>query len=71
MSVDNEYNNIPVEYCPVCLSLDIRNVEDIDDLEYCTDCGNTTTETTTIFEWREMFLRRYGHYPEVEPKQNY
>lgn len=71
MSVDNEYNQTPVEYCPICLGLDIRTVDGIGDIEYCTDCGNTATETATIFEWREMYRVRYGHFPEVEPKIDY
>jgi hypothetical protein len=46
-----EYNNEPVYYCKQCLSLKIRDVEHIDNSEYCDDCGYTDIGETTIDKW--------------------
>lgn len=72
MNIDfssNEYNDIPVVYCPICLSLDIRKEKDYEsdeDICYCSKCGSTSLKTTTIFEWRELYRIRFGKYPEIE-----
>lgn len=66
MSLDNEYNNIPVAYCPICLSLAIIDENFCgQDVSVCTKCGTTNIRETTIFEWREMYKARYHHYPEI------
>ena len=56
-----EYNQIPVFYCRKCLSLKIRDVEHIDNSEYCDDCGYTDIGETTIDKWEAMYMARYGH----------
>lgn len=56
-----EYNQEPVFYCKNCLSLKIRDVEHIDDSEYCDDCGSTDVESTSIERWEAMYVARYGH----------
>jgi len=56
-----EYNNVPVFYCKNCLSLRIRDVESIEDSEYCDGCGSTDIEQTSIEQWDAMYIERYGH----------
>jgi len=62
MDTKNEYNKEPVFYCKNCLSLKIRNVERVEDSEYCDDCGSTDIGTTSIEEWDAMYVSRYGHH---------
>ena len=57
-----EYNQIPVFYCRKCLSLKIRNVERIDNSEYCDDCGSTDIAQASVDEWDAMYVARYGHH---------
>ena len=57
-----EYNNEPVFYCKDCLSLKIRDVEHIDDSEYCDECGSTDIGTASIEEWDAMYVAKYGHH---------
>jgi len=54
-----EYNNIPVSYCPHCLSLRIVEVEDTD-LLCCDECGNTDILETNIEEWKKLYKEKYG-----------
>ena len=56
-----EYNQIPVFYCRKCLSLKIRDVEHIDNSEYCDDCGSTDIAQASVDEWKAMYVARYGH----------
>jgi hypothetical protein len=56
-----EYNQIPVFYCRKCLSLKIRDVEHIDNSEYCDDCGSTDIAQASVDEWEAMYVERYGH----------
>jgi hypothetical protein len=57
-----EYNQIPVFYCRKCLSLKIRDVEHIDNSEYCDDCGSTDIAQASVDEWEAMYVARYGHH---------
>lgn len=59
---NTEYNNEPVFYCKDCLSLKIRDVEHIDDSEYCDECGSTDIGTANIEEWDAMYVAKYGHH---------
>lgn len=52
-----EYNNEPVFYCNSCLSLNIQSVEELD---YCVDCGGTVIEQDHIDYWNEKYKSRYG-----------
>ena len=53
-----DYNNIPVYYCPHCLSLRIKMLNDY--IDYCDNCGYTEIETTHIDEWKKMYRQRFG-----------
>ena len=55
-----EYNKEPVFYCRHCLSLKIIGVPDIEDLNYCDECGATEVEQTDINEWEQMYEKKYG-----------
>ena len=57
-----EYNKEPVFYCKDCLSLKIRDVEHIENSEYCDDCGSTNIGTASIEEWDAMYVAQYGHH---------
>lgn len=56
--LQDEYNSEPVYYCPHCLSLRIKILDDY--IDYCDDCGCTDVETTDIFTWRRMYKERFG-----------
>lgn len=58
---DFDYNDIPVYYCKQCLSLKIKTVPHIMDMDYCDDCNSTNIDKTSIFEWEKMFEDRYGY----------
>lgn len=55
----NKYNDEPVEYCPHCLSLAIREE---DGIKYCDKCGNTEIKETDIFTWENLYQQRYGTF---------
>lgn len=55
---EEEYNSIPVYYCPHCLSLLIKQLDSY--VDYCGNCGCTDIETTDIFTWRDMYKKRFG-----------
>jgi len=57
-----DYNNEPVFYCKKCLSLKIRDVEHIENSEYCDECGSTEICTTNINDWDSIYVARYGHH---------
>ena len=59
---NTEYNSEPVFYCKDCLSLKIRDVEHIDNSEYCDDCGSTDIGTASIEEWDAKYVAKYGHH---------
>lgn len=57
---EDEYNAEPVYYCPHCMSLKIKSLDQF--VDYCVECGCTDIETTDIFTWREMYKKRFGKY---------
>lgn len=64
MNVHKEYNEEPVVYCTQCLSLKIRNV---DDMSYCDQCGCTELEEANIFEWEKLYEQKYNEkYLEIK-----
>ena len=62
MTQKEDYNNEPVYYCRRCLSLKIRDVESIENSEYCDDCGSTDIGRTSIEDWDKMYVEKYGHH---------
>lgn len=60
----SQYNDEPVEYCKVCLSLNIHTLtsgKDItDDIAYCGDCGNSEVDSTHIVLHNRMYKEKYG-----------
>lgn len=57
----NDYNNEPVFYCKHCLSLNVRYVLDMEDSEYCDDCGSTDIAECSIEEWENLYRNKFGH----------
>lgn len=55
------YNDIPVYYCKKCLSLKIRQISSMGDLDYCEECGSTCIENTNIDNWETIYKNKYGH----------
>lgn len=54
----DEYNNESVYYCKHCLSLRILNLNEFD---YCDNCGSTDIEKGHINDWEEKYIKKYGH----------
>lgn len=54
------YNNEPVFYCKNCLSLRVKTIIAVADLEYCDECGSTEIEHANIEDWRRLYKERYG-----------
>ena len=52
-----ECNKEPVYYCKHCLSLRILTAVGQD---YCDYCGSDDIGTTSIEEWQEMCIKRFG-----------
>jgi hypothetical protein len=64
------YNDEPVYYCRRCLSLKIRQMPMVTDMNYCEDCGNVDIVKGSIKEWDELYVEKYGHhYLEKEDKK--
>lgn len=57
----NEYDLEPVSYCPKCYSLKIGYIPDVEDSDYCMDCGCVDVVKGSIFEWEKLYESRYGH----------
>jgi hypothetical protein len=60
MADNNEFNNEPVFYCKHCLSLKIKSVPGIEELDYCDECGVTDIGKTDINTWRQMYIDKFG-----------
>ncbi len=58
--VKEDYDDEPVYYCKRCLSLNIRQVPLMENLDYCGECGSTEIETTSIEEWKALYKEKYG-----------
>lgn len=56
----NDYNSEPVFYCKNCLSLKIRAVPGLGDVEFCDDCNSTDIGQCSIEEWKVMYKTKYG-----------
>lgn len=60
-SLPNDYNSEPVFYCKNCLSLKVRDIPNVEDSDYCDECGSTDIEKSSIEEWEKLYENRYGH----------
>lgn len=61
----SEYDDQPIYYCRRCLSLDIKQIgegEGEGGIDYCDDCGCTDIGEMNIYEWEEVYRKRYGKY---------
>lgn len=58
--VTNDYDSEPVCYCARCYSLKIKFEEAID-ADCCADCGSSDIASSTIEDWEQLYLKRYGH----------
>lgn len=54
------FNNEPVFYCKHCLSLKIKSVPGMGELDYCDECGATDIGQTDIETWRQMYRDKFG-----------
>ena len=61
MGEENNYNDEPVFYCKSCLSLKIRSIPSMKELEYCDECSSTDIGQCSIQQWEQMYKERYGH----------
>jgi hypothetical protein len=55
-----DYDREPVYYCKRCLSLNIRGVPLVENVDYCGECGATDIGTATIEEWKALYKKKYG-----------
>ena len=60
MGDKKEFNDEPVFYCKNCLSLKIKTVPGMIELDYCDDCGSTDISKTDIETWRQLYKDRNG-----------
>lgn len=56
-----DFNSEPVFYCTQCLSLRIKSVPGMEDMDYCDECNSTNIQQTSIEEWEKLYEQRYGH----------
>ena len=55
-----EYNSWPVWYCNRCMSLNIKQIPNIEDSEYCDQCGSTDIQIALLPEWEKLYIKKYG-----------
>lgn len=55
-----EYDEEPVYYCKRCLSLNIRQILYVANMDYCEDCGAVDIGTASIEEWDNLYKEKYG-----------
>lgn len=58
---DINYNDDPVYYCKDCLSLNIQSIPTLDNSDYCEICGSNNIGQCSIYEWEELFEKKYGY----------
>lgn len=54
-----EYNDEPIFYCKNCLSLSIKEISNAG-LHVCLECGTPKQEESTVDEWNQLYIERYG-----------
>lgn len=57
----DDYNDLPILYCRHCMSLKIRNIPQVNDSDYCDECGSTDIGECHIEEWETLYEGKYGH----------
>lgn len=68
--IHSPYNDEPVLFCKHCLSLKIRNIEEVEDSDYCDNCGSTSISEASIHEWEGLYKFKYGKsYLEYKTKK--
>jgi len=56
-----EYNAEPVFYCTNCLSLAVKELNNVEGLYVCGECGNThSEEAENIYTWDKLHIKEYG-----------
>lgn len=60
-NLHNDYNSEPVFYCKNCLSLKVRDITNVEDSDYCDECGSTDIGKSSIEEWEKLYENKYGH----------
>ena len=58
---NSDFNNEPVFYCKHCLSLKVKSVPGMEELDYCDECGSTEIAVSTIDEWESLYKEKYKH----------
>lgn len=53
-----DYNEEPVFYCKICLSLAIKSING--EFNFCDTCMNTDIESTSIEKWEILYKQKYG-----------
>ncbi len=56
-----EYDKEPVLYCAQCLSLRIKSIPGLEDTDYCDDCNCTYIKQSSIQDWENLYVKRYGY----------
>lgn len=56
----NDYDSEPIVFCAKCFSPKIKH-EDSLDIDYCGDCGCSYTKEASVYEWENLYEKRYGH----------
>lgn len=54
-----EYNREPVFFCSNCLSLNTKELDNVD-LVVCQECGNTDIQEDSLDNWNKLYVDQYG-----------
>ena len=68
----NDYDSEPIVFCAKCFSPKIKHEASID-IDYCGDCGCSSTREASVYEWEKLYEKKYGHKYVVkgnDPKKN-
>lgn len=65
--IKDDYNDVPVEYCSVCTSLNIRQLEG-SNIIYCGNCGNPNSiikDNINVWLVENSNFKRIDRLPEI------
>lgn len=68
----NDYDSEPIVFCAKCFSPKIKHEASLD-IDYCGDCGCSSTREASVYEWEKLYEKKYGHKYVVkgnDPKKN-